>query len=150
MREATVKFVPNPQVKLFRPMNIVKLLSTADVMKAAAVGRETLRFYEEKGLIEPVTRSAAGYRKFAPQVVALIGFIKDTQAAGFSLKEIQELLRLRGSATNTCDNVTDILNRKRAAIDDELALLQRRQSIIAEMIVNCCTVNDCAPSRASA
>jgi MerR family copper efflux transcriptional regulator len=119
-------------------MNIVKLLSTNDVAKAAGVGRETMRFYEEKGLVTPISRTAAGYRQYAPTAVALITFIKDTQQAGFSLKEIQELLELRATAANTCNNVSAVLQRKAAAIASEIETLQRKQSIIESMASECC------------
>jgi DNA-binding transcriptional MerR regulator len=113
-------------------------LSSAAVAKAAGVGRETLRFYEEKGLVKPLSRTAAGYRQYSPAAVALIGFIKETQHAGFSLKEIQELLRLRITAQSTCSNVSEVLNRKMGSIDDEIANLQRKRAIIHSMVAECC------------
>ncbi len=119
-------------------MNIVKLLTTSDVAKAAGVGRETMRFYEEKGLVEPLSRTAAGYRQYAPAAVALIVFIKDTQRAGFSLKEIQELLKLRTTAANTCNNVGEVLQRKVATIAAEIENLRRKQSLIESMASECC------------
>ncbi len=119
-------------------MNIVKLLTTSDVAKAAGVGRETMRFYEEKGLVTPLSRTAAGYRQYAPAAVALIIFIKDTQQAGFSLREIQELLQLRATTMNTCSNVGDVLNRKMGSIDGEIANLQRKRAIIHSMVTECC------------
>src|SRR5690349_19468875 len=126
-------------------MNATQLLTTADVMKAAAVGRETLRFYEERGLIKPTTRTAAGYRKYTPAILEVIAFIKETQQAGFSLQEIQELLTLRATAANTCDNVGTLLNNKRQLIDQEISAWQRKRTIIDTMIANCCAVNDCKP-----
>lgn len=126
-------------------MNIVKLLSTSDVMKRAGVGRETLRFYEEKDLVKPVSRTAAGYRQYAPSSVQLIAFIKDTQQAGFSLQEIQELLKLRATAMNTCNNVNALLDGKRRAIDDAITAWQRKRTVIDAMMADCCAVNDCRP-----
>jgi MerR family copper efflux transcriptional regulator len=119
-------------------MNIVKLLTTSDVAKAAGVGRETMRFYEEKGLVKPLSRTAAGYRQYAPAAVALITFIKDTQQAGFSLNEIQELLALRTTAANTCNNVGEALQRKVDTIAAEIESLRRKQSIIESMAADCC------------
>jgi MerR family copper efflux transcriptional regulator len=119
-------------------MNILKLLTTSDVAKAAGVGRETMRFYEEKGLVTPISRTAAGYRQYAPAAVALITFIKDTQQAGFSLKEIRELLELRATATNTCSNVGEALQRKADAIAAEVENLRRKQTLIESMATNCC------------
>ncbi len=113
-------------------------LSSGDVAKATGVGRETLRFYEEKGLVKPVSRTTAGYRQYAPNAVELIAFIKATQEAGFALKEIDELLRLRTSAMNTCGNVSEALNRKLASVDAEIATLQLKRGVIQSMVSDCC------------
>lgn len=113
-------------------------LSSGDVSKATGVGRETLRFYEEKGLVEPICRTTAGYRQYAPNAVELIAFIKEVQEAGFSLKEIEELLKLRATTMNTCGNVSEALNRKLTSIDEEIATLQRKRALIQSMNSNCC------------
>ena len=116
----------------------VTYLSSGEVSKATGVGRETLRFYEERGLVEPISRTTAGYRQYAPNAVELIAFIKEIQEAGFSLKEIEELLKLRAAAMNTCGNVSEALNRKLTSIDEEIAALQRKRGLIQSMNSDCC------------
>ena len=116
-----------------------RYLSTSEVAQAAGVGRETMRHYEEKELVVPLSRSSAGYRQYSPAAVELVVFIKETQAAGFALKEIQELLQLRLTASNTCGNVSDALNRKLVSIDDEIASMRRKRTIIESMVVSCCS-----------
>jgi DNA-binding transcriptional MerR regulator len=87
---------------------VANYLSTGALARTAGVGGETLRFYEEQGLITPVARTNAGYRQFTTDVVAVIGFIKQTQRAGFSIKEIGHLLRLRADGQDTCGSVSKI------------------------------------------
>jgi len=129
------------------PQNIkfVNLISGSDLMKATSIGRETLRHYEEKGLIKPISRTASGYRRYSPNAADVIAFIKSVQQAGFALKEIRELLQLRATAQNTCDNVSKILGKKRLAIDEEIRNLERKRDLINAMIADCCAVNDCKP-----
>jgi DNA-binding transcriptional MerR regulator len=117
---------------------VTKLLGTTELADAAGVGRETLRFYEEKGLVTPLRRTAAGYRQYDRSAIEVIGFIKETQNAGFTLKEIDELLQLRAKAINTCGNVSDSLLRKVTTIDEEIASLQRKRALIQSMNANCC------------
>jgi DNA-binding transcriptional MerR regulator len=113
-------------------------LSSGELSAATGVGRETLRFYEEKGLVVPVGRTTAGYRRYDRSAIALISFIKETQHAGFSLKEIDELLQLRAQSMNTCGNVSDALTRKVSAIEEEIATLQRKRALIESMNLSCC------------
>ena len=56
---------------------------------------ETVRFYEQKGLIPMPSRSASGYREYSDEYVGRIRFIKRAQGLGFTLKEVLELLSLR-------------------------------------------------------
>jgi hypothetical protein len=57
-------------------------------------------------------QSAGSTRRYFPNAVATIKFVKDSQQAGFSLREIQELLDLRVTAMNTCGNVWAVFDRK--------------------------------------
>lgn len=113
------------------------LLSTASLAKAAGVGRETLRFYEEQGLIAPRSRSAAGYRQFDKHTVDLIAFIKQTQLAGFSLKEIKRLLGLRANGQDTCGAMSKVLADKLKETDTELAALQARREALRALTNTC-------------
>src|SRR4028118_1584893 len=57
------------------------------------VGVETIRFYQRKGLLETPTRDT-GIRRYGSEDLRRLRFIKQAQAAGFTLEEIRELLSL--------------------------------------------------------
>jgi len=46
---------------------------------------ETVRYYEQEGLLAPPSRTASGYRKFAEVAVSRLAFVKRAKALGFSL-----------------------------------------------------------------
>ena len=54
----------------------------------------TLRFYEQHGLLEPVGRTAAGYRLYDDRSLARLGFIDRAKQLGCSLEEIVALAEL--------------------------------------------------------
>lgn len=58
-----------------------------ELAHATSVSRDTLRFYEQRGLIA-ANRSANGYRHYPVEMVQLVLFIKTAQRLGFSLSEI--------------------------------------------------------------
>ena len=60
-----------------------------------SVSNDTLRYYEQEGLIEPAGKSPAGYRLYDTDSVRRIRFIKHAQHCGFTLAEIRDLLELR-------------------------------------------------------
>src|SRR6516225_5603413 len=58
-----------------------------------SVSNDTLRYYEQEGLIRPTAKSAAGYRLYDQDSARRIHFIKHAQRCGFTLAEIRELRR---------------------------------------------------------
>jgi len=59
----------------------------------AGVSVRTLRYYDEIGLLAPGRHTAAGYRLYGAGDVARLQQIRSLQGIGFSLDEIQNLLR---------------------------------------------------------
>jgi DNA-binding transcriptional MerR regulator len=116
-------------------------LSTSELGRAAGVGRETLRFYEEEGLIRPTSRSAAGYRRFGRTAVETIAFIKQTQQAGFSLREIKNLLNLRSGEQDTCGALSGVLTDKLNELDAELRTLEERRAALVSLSKTCSQQN---------
>ena len=70
-------------------------LTTGEIADRTGVNVHTVRYYEERGLLPPVPRSAGGQRQFDEEHVAHIRFVKRAQRLGFTLEEIRELLSLR-------------------------------------------------------
>lgn len=110
-------------------------LRVGEVAARAGVHRETLRYYERRGLLPAPPRRASGYRAYPAETVERVRLIKWAQALGFTLREIVELTRIprdhvRGRARQT---------RERAAakireIDAKIVALQamkRRLNAIA-------------------
>lgn len=61
-----------------------------EVMEEQGVTRETLKYYEKLGLIEP-ERTDKGYRQYNEITMYKIKLIKDMKDVGFEYKEIEEL-----------------------------------------------------------
>ncbi|MNP69525.1 Mercuric resistance operon regulatory protein [compost metagenome] len=60
--------------------------------KMANVNMETLRYYEELGLISTPLRSEAGYRLYSEEALSRLTFIHNAKRCGFTLKEIKKAL----------------------------------------------------------
>lgn len=76
----------------------MSLIDIAEVARRSGVPASTLRFYEEKGLIESLGRRGLR-RTFSAVVLERLSLIALGRSAGFSLDEISGILG-RGSATN--------------------------------------------------
>jgi DNA-binding transcriptional MerR regulator len=67
-------------------------LTRSQLARRAQMNLETIRFYEDEGLMPPAPRTSSGYRKFSEDAVERLAFVKRAKDLGFSLKEVRELL----------------------------------------------------------
>ena len=58
---------------------------------------ETIRYYENIGLLPAPARSASGYRKYGDEHLRRLNFIQRARALGFTSDKIQDLLELTDS-----------------------------------------------------
>ncbi|MQC18976.1 MAG: MerR family transcriptional regulator [Chloroflexi bacterium] len=64
-----------------------------EIAERTGVTQRTLRFYEEKGLLNPPERMDGGFRLYSDDDVSRIEYIKSLQdLLGFSLAEIKEMV----------------------------------------------------------
>jgi DNA-binding transcriptional MerR regulator len=94
-------------------------LSPREVAQATGVSTDTLRHYERRGLIAPPLRTAAGYRRYAPEVVERVQLIQRALVVGFSLADLARVLRERDRGGAPCRSV-------RAMVGDRLEHLDRQ------------------------
>lgn len=100
-------------------------LKIGDVSKASGVGIETLRFYEKIGLLERPQRTESGYRIYDGEILERLSFIKKSQALGFSLDEIRELIEHKRGGENPCKHVRAKVKTRLGEIDEKLKQLTR-------------------------
>lgn len=102
--------------------------------KEVGVNVETIRFYERKSLIEQPTKPETGYRHYSDEIVNRVRFIKRTQELGFSLKEIENLLKLNDSP---CSQVQDLAEAKLESVADKISDLKKLQKALTELVGLC-------------
>lgn len=112
-------------------------LSTGKLAKAAGVNIETLRYYENRGLIPEPPRRASGYRHYPEESVERLRFIKGAQELGFTLTEIKELLTLRVDATASKGDVRQRAQKKVTQIEEKIQALEQMRSALTHLIEQC-------------
>ena len=107
-------------------------IKIGEAAAAAGVRVQTLRYYEQRGLLDAPVRTDGGFRLYPRSAIARVRFIKKAQGLGFTLEEIADLLALDGSAATTCAEVRPVVDRKVADIEDRIEQLRRlKKSLIA-------------------
>jgi MerR family mercuric resistance operon transcriptional regulator len=105
------------------------------IAEAAGVNVETIRFYQRMGLVDEPAKPLGGFRRYPPETVSRLSFIKRAQLLGFSLEEIRGLLALE--ETQSCGKTRDLAVRKLAVVEARLADLSRMRRTLRGLIAQC-------------
>lgn len=98
--------------------------------EATGTTTKTLRFYEGSGLLPPAERLASGYRDYAEDAVGQVAFIHRGQAAGLTLAQIRQILKIREHGQTPCSHVQGLLGQRLGELDAQIAeLLALRETI---------------------
>jgi Hg(II)-responsive transcriptional regulator len=103
----------------------------------AGVNVQTLRYYERRGLLPKAPRRTSGYREFPQDSVRVVRFIKRAQDLGFSLAEVEQLLRLRRQSGRNRARIRAVAEKKIRQIDQKLAELNRMRRALETLVHTC-------------
>jgi DNA-binding transcriptional MerR regulator len=69
----------------------ISYLTVGELASRLDINARTIKYWEERGIIEPDSRSEGGFRLYAEHWIYLCNLIKDLQLFGYSLEEIKEI-----------------------------------------------------------
>jgi DNA-binding transcriptional MerR regulator len=110
------------------------------------VNRETLRYYERRGVLARPDRSPGGHRLYPAEAVTRLRVVKAAQRLGFTLDEVRELLavgRSHGRDVGLQVRARDKLVEVEARIAD---LITIRDDLAAAVAMGCDDLDECATS----
>jgi MerR family mercuric resistance operon transcriptional regulator len=108
-----------------------------EVAAHAGVNVQTIRFYERRGLLKKPRRLPSGYRDYPAEAVNLVRFIKRTQQQGFTLQEIEHLLRRLTARALTAAEVRAGFEAKIRSLDEQIRDLQTMRDELVASLDNC-------------
>ena len=106
---------------------------------------ETIRYYEQIGLLPAPARSASNYRTYDAGHLRRLSFIRRARDLGFSIDQVRELMGLADRRDQSCMAVDVIANQHRDAITRKIADLTALAAELDTLIDSCSrnTVADC-------
>ena len=109
-------------------------LTIGKLATAGGVGVETIRFYQRRGLLETPTRDD-GIRRYGSDDVRRLRFIRQAQAAGFTLEKIKELLLL--DASDDRPRVRELAKERISALDAKIDELKQARDALKRLAREC-------------
>lgn len=111
-----------------------KSLTIGQLAAGGNVGVETIRFYQRKGLLETPTRES-GIRRYGSEDLRRLRFIRQAQAAGFTLEQIEELLKL--DAGEDRSRAHALARSRIEALNSKIAELERARDALKRLAAEC-------------
>lgn len=109
--------------------------------EAGGVGVETIRYYQRRGLLR-MPASGGATRRYDESDVRRLRFIRQAQAAGFTLNQIGELLTLDAGADRT--RARAMARDRIADLDHQIEELKTAKTAL-ERLAAACADNDGGP-----
>src|SRR6185436_5723436 len=113
-------------------------MRVGEVAARAGVNVETLRCYERRGLLPGPDRAPSGHRRYDEETVRFLRAIKEAQAVGFTLAEIDEYLRAAKRSRKPSEALRVRMAAKIDEIDSRIAGLQRMREELARVVGCAC------------
>lgn len=109
-------------------------MKIGQLAQTTGLSTKTIRYYEDIGVLPEPERQVNGYRTYEKTVVERLAFIRDAQAAGLSLVEIQWILELRDQGESTCGHTISLLESHLDDVENQMAELERTKKSLSAII----------------
>jgi MerR family transcriptional regulator, mercuric resistance operon regulatory protein len=112
-------------------------LQRAGLARLTGCNLETIRYYENIGVMPDPPRTAAGYRIYDESHVSRLRFILRARELGFAIEDIRGLLDLVDGGTQTCAEVRERTERHLADVRMKITDLRRIEKVLASTAARC-------------
>lgn len=98
---------------------------------------QTVRYYEQIGLLPAPARSAGNQRLFDPSACDRLAFIRHARELGFPVEAVRDLLRLSDDPNRPCHDADRIARTHLADVDRRMARLAALKAELERMVARC-------------
>lgn len=113
------------------------MLTIGALARATGAKVQTIRYYEEIGLLRAPDRSEGGQRRYDAADRDRLGFIRHARELGFPLDAIRELLALSDDPDRPCAEADAIARRHLVEVGRRIARLEALKAELERMIAEC-------------
>jgi DNA-binding transcriptional MerR regulator len=114
----------------------IKSLRSGTLAKAAEVSPDTIRHYENIGVLPQASRTESGYRVYAASAVERVLVVQRALRIGFMLAELADVLRARDAGGAPCQRVYDLAQGKLKSIEADIEALRRTKRYLQKVLAD--------------
>jgi MerR family copper efflux transcriptional regulator len=104
-----------------------------ELAERGGVPPKTIRFWEAERLVPEPARTPAGYRDYDEGAIERLAFIRNAQAAAFTLAQIRTILEVRDQGEAPCEHVARLVEGRLAEVEQRLGELRQTRRQLQEL-----------------
>ncbi|MFP4537250.1 MAG: MerR family transcriptional regulator [Dichotomicrobium sp.] len=113
------------------------MLSIGALARKTGTKVQTIRYYEQIGLMPEPGRTDGGQRRYGEADLDRLAFIRHARQLGFPLDAIRELLELADRPDQPCAAADSIAQRQLRQVEQRIARLEALRTELRRMIREC-------------
>jgi DNA-binding transcriptional MerR regulator len=113
-----------------------KQMKIQEVAAQTGLGIHALRYYEQIGLVTPITRQGNGHRSYSQEDVYRLNFITRLRSAGMPIAEIKRYNDLAAEGEATVLERMQILEAHKAMVEQKIEELRGHLGLISGKIAH--------------
>lgn len=115
------------------------MFSIGEISKSTGMKIPTIRYYEQKGLLNPPDRTHGNQRRYSKHDREQLNFIKHARQLGLNLASIKELIGLSQNIDHSCEDADKIVKTHLESIRTKIIQLQNLEKELTRMVASCKT-----------
>ena len=113
------------------------MLTIGNLAKRTGTKVQTIRYYEQIGLMPEPDRTGGGQRRYTEPDLDRLSFIRHSRQLGFPLEAIRELLDLSDHPERPCEEADAIARRQLRQVERRMARLEALRTELQRMVREC-------------
>lgn len=113
------------------------MLSIGRLSRETGTKVQTIRYYEQVGLMPEPDRTEGGQRRYRDTELDRLSFIRHARQLGFTLEAIRELLDLSDQPGRPCQEADAIARRQLKQVEQRIARLEALRTELKRMVQEC-------------
>lgn len=115
----------------------VQELSIGGLAERTGTNIQTIRYYEQIGLMPRPSRTEGNQRRYSDDHVRRLAFIRNARDLGFTIETIVTLLDLAAKPHRPCEDVIAIAEENLEVVRERLARLRALERALKNLVASC-------------
>lgn len=114
-----------------------QFLSIGEMARRSLTNVQTIRYYEQEGLMPEPDRTRGGQRRYTERHGDRLAFIRHARELGFPLDAVRELLAIIDKPSQPCERVDRVAQEVLLDVEAKLVRLEALRSELKRMVRQC-------------